>query len=53
MKMEANSWRRCTYLEQMRKRGSKSKQVAGHCDIPGRGREADFKKTLIWEFVKE
>lgn len=44
--MQANIWR-CTYLQQMRKPESKSKQVARDCDIPGRGREADFKENLI------
>lgn len=45
--MQANIWRRCTYLQQIRKPESKSKQVARDCDIAGRGREADFKENLI------
>lgn len=51
--MQANIWRRYVSLQQMRKPESKSKQVARYCDIPGRGREVDFKKNLSWELVRE
>lgn len=51
--MQGNIWRRFTHLQQKWKPESKSKQVVRHCDIPGRGKEVDFKTNLIWELVKD
>lgn len=52
MKMQANIWRRCTYLQQMREPESKSKQVVRDCDIPGRGRfQGEFDLGIYKEAI--